>query len=141
MFQGQLIDSFKRAERLPLCLSFLDLLIQAAQTQNRFLEMIFDSTENQGASIQELFKTFIYELENRQNESNQYYADLSILLKYKMTIFISLLSQKRICQKFTQFNDSKFISTLMNSVVLQHCLKMSSSFDGVFNGSYLEPFH
>jgi hypothetical protein len=80
-------------------------------------------------------------LEDKYIQNYQHFLESITLLKYKLTIFISLLSQNRICTAFIQNSDSKFIGALMSHVVMKNCVKMATETKPVFNGDYLQLYH
>ena len=99
--------------------------------------MIFDSGDDKASKIVSLYKTIMDFLEDKYIKNHEHLRESVTLLKYKLTIFISLLSQNRICSAFIQNNDSKFIGALMDHVVLQNCMKMATQTKPIFNGEYL----
>lgn len=136
-----MLETFKRESMtgsFSLTLRFIDLLIIAADTQPKFIEMVLASDDKvMRVKVAESFIQLI-KLNNHAN-ANEEKQQQAIELQSKLIIMFSLIAQRRFCVDMMSHNDYEIVRSLHKYSLEQVCLRIVDS-KIRFNGEYIKPY-
>jgi len=139
IFFRELEDSFRGRAQMPQCLAYLDLLIVAAQSQPRFLEMLLKSDPSRKKAVDQLCAAILKQLREAPANEDILMKEQQLHIKFKVTALLSCLAKKRLCIEVVSHNDGAFLGALMQHVVVEECFKRVHEQRFSLNAGFLEP--
>ena len=101
------------------------MLIQATEDQPKLVEVLLDVWNENKAYQAEVYQQVLIAIKNVPNEGNLLSDQNVTMLRFKLTILLSLISEKRICAKFIEHNNMELFGALMKHVIGPECLRRS----------------